>query len=106
MTALNWDGGTLTYALDVRVSDGTKSFDVPVAISVTPVNDGPPVFSPTAHTVSYAENIGVDSIIYTYAATDVDFSPHGIVEYSIITCQSVNQCIHTLSYVRSDNSTV
>jgi hypothetical protein len=85
LNTLDWDGGTLTYDLAVQVSSNTNNFNVPVVLSVTPVNEGSPIFSATTHTETIAENSAVDTVIYTYAATDVDYAPHGIVDYTIIT---------------------
>ena len=87
IVALDYDGGTTDYNMLVRVTDGTYNLDIPVAVTVNPINDGNPTFASATHTISVNEDEAIDTILYQYAATDVDSSPHAIVTYEIITCK-------------------
>ena len=90
--ALEYDGvgATKTYSMTLRVSDtGSNNFDIPFVVTVTNFNDAGPAFSPTTDTVSVSETDGVDSLVYTYAATDADDAPFDVVLYEIITCKYV-----------------
>ena len=72
----------------MTVKDGGPSpglsVEVPITISVTDVNDGPPTFTGT-HTKSIAENAAVGTAVYTLAATDPDNSnsKYGALQYTI-----------------------
>ncbi|KAI8511673.1 hypothetical protein Bbelb_107730 [Branchiostoma belcheri] len=85
-SALDYDDPTNTprsYDLIVQLSDGTTTLEVPVAIGVTPVNDGAPTISDDTVTVSEATPIG--DVIYDVDDADPDAvdQAHGIVTYAI-----------------------
>ena len=61
-------GGDNVYDIVVTASDGTNSAEQPVAITVTNVNDNPPIFTSEA-TPAVAEN---QTAAYTAVATDAD----------------------------------
>lgn len=81
-TALDYDGGTTHYALVVEVTDGTTTLEIPVDVTVNPVNEGTPTFGADAD-VTFAENTPIGTVIVTHAATDIDASPHDIETYAI-----------------------
>ena len=66
----NADGDNV-YDIVVTASDGMRSAEQPVAITVTNVNDNPPIFTSEA-TAGVAENQSVDSVVYTAMAADAD----------------------------------
>ncbi|KAJ8302335.1 hypothetical protein KUTeg_021322 [Tegillarca granosa] len=80
--AVDYDAGTTSYTLLIRVSDGTYHTTATVVVSVMPVNDNSPTFSsnPT-HTT--AENTAINTVLITYTASDNDAAPHGIASYAI-----------------------
>ena len=73
--------------LTVTCTDGgtpPKSDSIAIVVTVLPVNEHPPEFSPTTTSVSINENVGIATLIYTANATDRDSQPHENVRYSII----------------------
>ncbi|CAD5111750.1 DgyrCDS1029 [Dimorphilus gyrociliatus] len=80
-TALDYDAGVKVYNLIVDVSDGTNTINVPVTISINPVDEGAPTFTNTAVNVNENEVVGFS--VATFAASDVDASPHNVQKYSI-----------------------
>ena len=64
-------GGNNVYDIVVTASDGSNDTNQPVAITVTNVNDNPPIFT-SPDSASVAENQTVDSVVYTAVATDGD----------------------------------
>ncbi|KAL3853661.1 hypothetical protein ACJMK2_017186 [Sinanodonta woodiana] len=80
--ALNYDSLTQTYSLVVEVTDGTNTLTVPVAISLTPVNEFTPTFS-NSPSLTVAENESPGKSLITYTASDADYYPDGISSYTI-----------------------
>ena len=63
--------GNNVYDIVVTASDGSNDTNQAVAITVTDVNDNPPIFT-SAASASVAENQSADTVIYTAMATDAD----------------------------------
>ncbi|MCC6707431.1 MAG: cadherin repeat domain-containing protein, partial [Gammaproteobacteria bacterium] len=72
-------GADNVYNLTVTASDGTRSSNQAIAITVTPVNEFSPVFT-SAATANFAEN-AVGTVL-TVVATDAD-QPAATLSYSI-----------------------
>ena len=73
--------------LTVTCMDGgnpAKSDSIAIVVTVLPVNEHPPEFSPATASVSINENVGIATLIYTANATDRDSQPHKNVRYSIV----------------------
>ncbi len=58
------------YKLRVRVSDGEFTFEQPITVEVTDVNESPS--KPTINNISIAENLPFNAPVALLAATDVD----------------------------------
>uniref|UniRef100_A0A8C6NV07 Protocadherin-16 n=1 Tax=Nothobranchius furzeri TaxID=105023 RepID=A0A8C6NV07_NOTFU len=75
-----------TYNLIVVVSDRgvpQRSSSVSILISVTDVNDNPPVFSRTDYSVVLSEGTAAGTEVLHLSATDPDSAPNGEVQYSV-----------------------
>ena len=71
------------YALTVRYSyDRDKFVDTEVLISVTDVNDNPPLFTRSLYNVTVPENVAVPISILTLSAMDLDIGINSRVRYS------------------------
>ena len=83
--ALDYDGvsPTLIYDLLVKVDDGALSVHIPVTVSVNPINEAPPIFTPANQIFTETEGLSIGSLIGTFTATDDDNSPHDIALYEI-----------------------
>lgn len=78
---------TQSYSLEVACEDGgdpSNSDTITVPVTVTPVNDNPPLFPREVIEISVTESLPSGSQVGTpIAATDADLSPHGDLRYSI-----------------------
>ena len=85
ITDLDYDGvsPTLTYDLVIQVDDGSLSVDIPVTVSVNPINEATPTFVPANEIFTETEGLSIGSLIGTFTATDEDSEPHNINEYEI-----------------------
>ena len=80
------------FFLTATCSDGgtpPKNDSIPIVITVLPVNEYPPEFTPTMDSVTINENTGIARTVYTATATDRDSHPHPIY-YSIISGNEEN----------------
>ena len=109
---LDYDTSPSVYELEVTVKDdgglGTEvlSASVTVTVSLTDINDNPPVFTEASYTASVAENIGSSQSVTTVAATDADSGVNDDVTYTITSGSGTAQfTIHSTSGVVSTSST-
>ena len=80
---VDYDSATTSYDLVIRVSDSTNNVDVPVSVSLSPVNEATPTFSQSPKTISASEDTAVGTVLDTFVAADSDYAPHAIVSYSM-----------------------
>ncbi|XP_054639199.1 protocadherin-16-like [Dunckerocampus dactyliophorus] len=81
------------YNLTVVVSDRgvpQKSSSVAAVITISDVNDNPPVFSRAEYTVSLSEGAVAGTEIIRLTATDPDSAPNAEVQYTISSGDEVN----------------
>lgn len=74
------------YNLTIAVSDRgvpQHSSSVPAIITVTDVNDNPPVFGRAEYIVSLSEGAAAGTEVLRVTATDLDSAPYAEVQYSI-----------------------
>ncbi|WP_411023122.1 cadherin repeat domain-containing protein, partial [Salmonella sp. s51228] len=77
---------TDTYSLTLVVTDKLAPFNsmsVPLTITVTDINDNPPVFSPLTYSVTVDESLAIGEPVETVTATDIDADSNGEVSYFI-----------------------
>ena len=80
---VDYDSATTSYDLVIRVSDSTNNVDVPVSVSLSPVNEATPAFSQSPKTISTDEDTAVGTVLDTFVAADSDYAPHAIISYSM-----------------------
>ncbi|XP_029029135.1 protocadherin-16-like [Betta splendens] len=81
------------YNLTVVVSDRgvpQRSSSVAAVITISDVNDNPPVFSRAEYTVSLSEGAAAGTEIIRLTATDPDSTPNAEVQYTISSGDEVN----------------
>ena len=79
---MDYDAGETYFRLIISVDSGSDSLEVTAAITVSPVNEHPPLFNiPDVHVLS--EDVVVGTTISSLMATDLDAAPHAIVEYQL-----------------------
>lgn len=81
--ALDYDVGTQHFTLLVEVTDDTTVIEIPVSVTVNPINEFTPDFGTTNADVTFAENTAIGTALVTHAATDDDADPHDIQRYEI-----------------------
>ncbi|KAG5284012.1 hypothetical protein AALO_G00021980 [Alosa alosa] len=77
---------TSRYNLTIVVSDRgvpQRSSSVPAVITVSDVNDNPPVFSRAEYAVALSEGAGSGTEVLRLTATDPDSAPNAEIQYSI-----------------------
>ncbi|XP_078684144.1 protein dachsous-like [Branchiostoma floridae x Branchiostoma belcheri] len=75
---------TNTYGFYIRATDtGGLSTDVQVGVSITSVDEYPPVFTENNYIFTVMANADVGTFVGQVEATDQDGGPDGIVTYSI-----------------------
>ena len=81
-----------TVSLEVVCADGgvpSNTDTITVSITVTPINDNPPLFPAEELNVEVTENLPSGSQVGApIVASDADLSPHGTVRYSILSGNS------------------
>lgn len=75
-----------TYVIWCRVNDQgspQRYADVNVTVTITDINDNPPVFSATTYAGSVAENTAVGTSVLSVAATDADIGANAAITFTI-----------------------
>lgn len=87
---LDYDTGLRSYDFTVLASDTgspvLSTDELPIAISVSDINDNHPIFDVTdLETIRLTEATALDTLVATVRATDADPDENGKVEYSLVT---------------------
>ncbi|XP_052268409.1 protocadherin Fat 1-like [Dreissena polymorpha] len=86
---LNYESGTTNYAFTIEVTDSVHTATISVGITITDVNEAPPVFNPTSYTKSIAEDATLGASVTIVTATDADTADK--VVFSIISGNNDNK---------------
>lgn len=75
-TALDFET-TTSHTMSIKITDTPgKSTDVAVTVQVTPVNEGPPVWTSAPYTKSISESLAIGSAVYQTSSSDPDGNTH------------------------------
>ncbi|XP_076729999.1 protocadherin gamma-C5 isoform X21 [Maylandia zebra] len=77
-----------------------------VLVTITDVNDNPPVFSQPSYNVYLKENGVPGSILYSISASDLDFGENAKVSYSILDSKVQDVSVSSYVYINSDNGSI
>ncbi|XP_069387711.1 protocadherin gamma-C5-like isoform X5 [Paralichthys olivaceus] len=77
-----------------------------IPVSITDVNDNPPVFSQPSYNVYLKENGVPGSILYSVSASDLDFGENAKVSYSILDSKVQDVSVSSYVYINSDNGSI
>ncbi|XP_069387714.1 protocadherin gamma-C5-like isoform X7 [Paralichthys olivaceus] len=77
-----------------------------IPVSITDVNDNPPVFSQPSYNVYLKENGIPGSILYSVSASDLDFGENAKVSYSILDSKVQDVSVSSYVYINSDNGSI
>ncbi|XP_034453210.1 protocadherin gamma-C5-like isoform X4 [Hippoglossus hippoglossus] len=77
-----------------------------IPVSITDVNDNPPVFSQPSYNVYLKENGVPGSILYSVSASDLDFGENAKISYSILDSKVQDVSVSSYVYINSDNGSI
>ncbi|XP_033829793.1 protocadherin gamma-C5-like [Periophthalmus magnuspinnatus] len=77
-----------------------------IPVSISDVNDNPPVFSQSSYNVYLKENGLPGSILYSVSASDLDFGENAKVSYSILESKVQDVSVSSYVYINSENGSI
>ncbi|KAM8910633.1 protocadherin gamma-C5-like isoform 2-T2 [Spinachia spinachia] len=77
-----------------------------IPVSITDVNDNPPIFTQPSYNVYLKENGVPGSILYSVSASDVDFGENAKISYSILDSKVQGVSVSSYVYINSDNGSI
>uniref|UniRef100_A0A8P4K9L7 Cadherin domain-containing protein n=1 Tax=Dicentrarchus labrax TaxID=13489 RepID=A0A8P4K9L7_DICLA len=77
-----------------------------IPVSISDVNDNPPVFSQPSYNVYSKENGVPGSILYSVSASDLDFGENAKISYSILDSKVQDVSVSSYVYINSDNGSI
>ncbi|XP_051925962.1 protocadherin gamma-C5-like isoform X22 [Hippocampus zosterae] len=100
---------TPEYNIEITASDAgfpPLSSKKMIRVSITDVNDNPPVFSQSSYNVYLKENGVAGSILYSVSASDPDAGENAKVSYSIVDSKLHDVSVSSYVYVNSENGSI
>ncbi|XP_061581322.1 protocadherin gamma-C5-like isoform X19 [Cololabis saira] len=77
-----------------------------INVTITDVNDNPPVFIQPAFTVYLKENGVPGSVLYSVSASDLDSDENSKISYSILDSKVQDVSVSSYVYINSDNGSI
>ncbi|XP_041845361.1 protocadherin gamma-C5-like isoform X2 [Melanotaenia boesemani] len=77
-----------------------------IPVSITDVNDNPPIFSQLFYNVYVKENRVPGSILYSVSASDLDSGENAKISYSILDSKVQDVSVSSYVYINSDNGSI
>ncbi|XP_069027743.1 protocadherin gamma-C5-like isoform X1 [Embiotoca jacksoni] len=77
-----------------------------IPVSLTDVNDNPPIFTQRTYNVYLKENGVPGSILYSVSASDLDFGENAKISYSILDSKVQDVSVSSYVYINSDNGSI
>ncbi|XP_034036995.1 protocadherin gamma-C5-like isoform X2 [Thalassophryne amazonica] len=97
------------YNIEITATDSGSpplSNQKTVSVSVTDVNDNPPVFTQSSYNVYLKENGLPGSVLFSVSASDADFGENSRIYYSILDSQVQDVSVSSYVYINSDNGSI
>ncbi|XP_045887427.1 protocadherin gamma-C5-like [Micropterus dolomieu] len=97
------------YSIEITATDlGSPplSCKKTINVSITDVNDNPPVFTQPSYNVYLKENGVPGSILYSVSASDLDFGENAKISYSILDSKVQDVSVSSYVYINSDNGSI
>ncbi|XP_041846833.1 protocadherin gamma-C5-like, partial [Melanotaenia boesemani] len=97
------------YHIDITATDlGSPPLSTKTTIDVTisDVNDNPPVFTQPTYAVYSKENGVPGSILYSVSASDLDSGENAKISYSILDSKVQDVSVSSYVYINSDNGSI
>ncbi|XP_051810386.1 protocadherin gamma-C5-like [Acanthochromis polyacanthus] len=97
------------YDVEITANDSGSpplSTKKTINVSITDVNDNPPVFTQPTYAVYLKENGVPGSILYSVSASDLDFGENAKISYSILDSKVQDVSVSSYVYINSDNGSI
>ncbi|XP_060904125.1 protocadherin gamma-C5-like [Labrus mixtus] len=97
------------YNIEITATDAGSpplSSKKTIPVSITDVNDNPPVFTQPSYNVYLKENGVPGSILYSVSASDLDFGENAKISYSILDSKVQDVSVSSYVYINSDNGSI
>ncbi|XP_029367997.1 protocadherin gamma-C5-like isoform X16 [Echeneis naucrates] len=97
------------YNIEITATDSGSpplSSKKTIPVTITDVNDNPPVFTQPSYNVYLKENGVPGSILYSVSASDLDFGENAKVSYSILDSKVQDVSVSSYVYMNSDNGSI
>ncbi|XP_076595411.1 protocadherin gamma-C5-like isoform X2 [Chaetodon auriga] len=97
------------YSIEITATDlGSPPLSTKktITVSITDVNDNPPVFTQSSYNVYLKENGVPGSILYSVSASDLDFGENAKISYSILDSKVQDVSASSYVYINSDNGSI
>ncbi|XP_076021116.1 protocadherin gamma-C5-like [Genypterus blacodes] len=97
------------YNVEITATDSGSpplSSKKTIPVSVTDVNDNPPVFTQPSYNVYLKENGVAGSILFSISASDKDFGENAKISYSILDSKVQDVSVSSYVYMNSDNGSI
>ncbi|KAM8732170.1 protocadherin gamma-C5-like isoform 13-T13 [Acanthopagrus schlegelii] len=97
------------YNIEITATDSGSpplSSKKMIPVSITDVNDNPPIFSQPSYNVYLKENGVAGSILYSVSASDLDFGENAKISYSILDSKVQDVSVSSYVYINSDNGSI
>ncbi|XP_076595433.1 protocadherin gamma-C5-like isoform X22 [Chaetodon auriga] len=97
------------YNIEITATDSGSpplSSKKTIPVSITDVNDNPPVFTQSSYNVYLKENGVPGSILYSVSASDLDFGENAKISYSILDSKVQDVSASSYVYINSDNGSI
>ncbi|XP_034546151.1 protocadherin gamma-C5-like [Notolabrus celidotus] len=97
------------YNIEITATDSGSpplSSKKTIPVSITDVNDNPPVFTQPSYNVYLKENGVAGSILYSVSVSDLDFGENSKISYSILDSKVQDVSVSSYVYINSDNGSI
>ncbi|KAM3866613.1 protocadherin gamma-C5-like [Diretmus argenteus] len=97
------------YNIEITATDSGSpplSSKKTIPVSITDVNDNPPIFTQPSYNVYIKENGVPGSILYSVSASDLDFGENAKISYSILDSKVQDVSVSSYVYMNSDNGSI
>uniref|UniRef100_A0AAQ5ZEV3 Cadherin domain-containing protein n=1 Tax=Amphiprion ocellaris TaxID=80972 RepID=A0AAQ5ZEV3_AMPOC len=97
------------YNVEITATDSGSpplSTKKTIHVSITDVNDNPPVFTQPSYAVYLKENGVPGSILFSVSASDLDFGDNAKISYSILDSKVQDVSVSSYVYINSDNGSI
>ncbi|XP_047209284.1 protocadherin gamma-C5-like [Girardinichthys multiradiatus] len=97
------------YNIEITATDSGSpplSSKKTIHVSITDVNDNPPIFTQSSYNVYLKENGVPGSILYSVSASDLDSGENAKISYSILDSKVQDVSVSSYVYINSDNGSI